>query len=134
MEVTAEQASSLQQLLAGLVTQYRALSDLDKLNNDAAAAQKSKAGGIAPLIERLDEYPAGGADLTNLVDYPPKVRPIPVKPIFLDLAWNYIDYPGQAPAAAAPAPTSPATPNKEPSAEADQAPKQETKKGWFWNR
>ena len=49
----------------------------------------------APMIERLDEYPPEGVDLTNLVTYPPKLQPIPVKPIFLDLAWNYIDYPGR---------------------------------------
>ena len=36
-----------------------------------------------------------GADLTNLVTYPPKVEPIPVKPLFLDVAWNYIEYPGR---------------------------------------
>lgn len=51
---------------------------------------------LPPLVERLDEYPANGVDLTNLVTYPPKVQPIPVKPIFLDIAWNYIQYPGHA--------------------------------------
>ena len=34
-------------------------------------------------------------DLTNLVQYPPKIQPVPVKPLFLDVAWNYIDYPGR---------------------------------------
>ena len=48
------------------------------------------------MIERLDEYPVNGADLSNLVIYPPRLRPIPVKPIFLDVAWTYIDYPGRA--------------------------------------
>ena len=36
-----------------------------------------------------------GADLSNLVIYPPQLRPIPVKPLFLDVAWNYIEYPGR---------------------------------------
>lgn len=32
--------------------------------------------------------------MTRLVDYPLKLSAIPVKPILLDVAWNYIDYPG----------------------------------------
>lgn len=34
-------------------------------------------------------------DLQNLVTYPPKLQPIPVKPLFFDAAWNYIEYPGR---------------------------------------
>jgi len=33
--------------------------------------------------------------LQNLVTYPPKLEPVPVKPLFFDAAWNYIDYPGR---------------------------------------
>jgi len=33
-------------------------------------------------------------DLKKLVEWPPRLRPVPVKPLFLDVAWNYIDYPG----------------------------------------
>lgn len=48
-----------------------------------------------PLIDDLQTYPASGVvSLTNLVEYPPRIQPVPVKPIFLDLAWNYIRYPG----------------------------------------
>lgn len=77
------------------------------------------------MIERLNEYPLEGVDLSNLVTYPPKMEPMPVKPLFLDVAWNYIDYPREGkraipsvsgPAAAAPAP---ATEVKE------------AKRGWF---
>lgn len=49
-------------------------------------------------MERLDEYPAlgsGGVDLLNLVTYPPRVEAVPVKPLFFDVAWNYIEYPGR---------------------------------------
>lgn len=35
-------------------------------------------------------------DLLNLVTYPPRVEAVPVKPLFLDVAWNYIEYPGRA--------------------------------------
>lgn len=47
------------------------------------------------MVERLDEYPPHGANLHNLVTYPAQLQPVPVKPIFLDVAWNYIDYPGR---------------------------------------
>ena len=46
-------------------------------------------------MERLNEYPAKGVDLQNLVSYPPKLEPVPVKPLFFDAAWNYIEYPGR---------------------------------------
>lgn len=55
-------------------------------------------GSAAPIVQRLDEYPTPGVqvDLNNLVTYPPKLEPVPVKPLFFDVAWNYIDYPGRA--------------------------------------
>ena len=46
-------------------------------------------------MERLNDYPTHGIDLGNLVTYPPKLEPIPVKPLFFDAAWNYIEYPGR---------------------------------------
>ena len=39
--------------------------------------------------------PGVHVDLENLVTYPPKIEPVPVKPLFLDVAWNYIEYPGR---------------------------------------
>lgn len=50
--------------------------------------------GTKPLIGQLANYPSSGqVNLENIVVYPPKLEAIPVKPIFLDVAWNYIDYP-----------------------------------------
>lgn len=66
-----------------------------------------------------------GADLKNLVTYPPKVEPIPVKPLFLDVAWNYIEYPGREREVAGNGVNGPggaARPAEE---------KKEAKKGWF---
>jgi signal recognition particle subunit SRP68 len=54
---------------------------------------------------------------------------VPVKPLFLDVAWNYIDYPnrpGQQPAVAAPESASQMDVD-----EPEAAPVQEKKKGWF---
>ncbi|MCJ1402107.1 hypothetical protein MMC11_005326 [Xylographa trunciseda] len=96
IEVTKSQAISLHHLLEGLVAQQRALVEIENLSAVAARSEKVTAPGSNPMIERLDEYPANGADLSDLVIYPPRLRPIPVKPIFLDVAWTYIDYPGRA--------------------------------------
>jgi signal recognition particle subunit SRP68 len=76
-----------------------------------------------PLVERLHEYPVEDVELTNLVNYPPMLQPVPVKPLFFDLAWNYIDYPGRAPAGANGAAITP-----KPAVEEKKEP---TKKGWF---
>ena len=49
------------------------------------------------MIHDLNAYPTLGThvDLKNLVTYPPKLEPVPMKPLFLDVAWNYIEYPGR---------------------------------------
>ena len=124
LEITKEHVQSLQTLLQSLVSQHRALVEIQNLHNDAVAAEKFKNFTFSPLIERLDEYPLSGADLTNLVIYPPRLRPVPVKPIFLDVAWNYIEYPGreqQEPIAVVSDASRPKT----------TVDKKETKKGWF---
>lgn len=91
LDITREQAESLHSRAQGLVSQYRALVDLQK----SAVGSTPKGATIsAPIVERLNEYPLGGADLQNLVQWPPKLQPVPVKPLFLDVAFNYIEYPG----------------------------------------
>ncbi|KAK2741267.1 hypothetical protein FQN55_008364 [Onygenales sp. PD_40] len=125
LDVSTAQAETLCSHLQGLVSQYRGIVEIEMV-------QESNAGNdsafLPPLIERLDEYPSGEVDLTRLVTYPPKMEPIPVKPLFLDVAWNYIDYPragnqgaagGRAAAAAA------------GQGEAAGEPKKEGRKGWF---
>jgi len=65
--------------------------------------------------------------MKNLVTYPPKLQPIPVKPLFFDLAWNYIDYPGRTPAAAAVNGAA----NSGAESKGAAGEKKETRKGWF---
>lgn len=112
LEVSRAQESNLATTLRGLVAQYRGLVTLERLNAESGSSQQR------PLVERLHQFSAG-TDLSNLVPYPPQMQPVPVKPLFLDVAWNYIDYPrpGQAPAQA---------PEQVPS----PAP-EEKKRGWF---
>lgn len=123
LDVTNDQVKSLDNLLQGLVSQHRALVEIHNLNAEAGKSAQTKGTGSIPHAEHLDEYPANGADLTNLVMYPPRLRPVPVKPIFLDVAWNYIDYPGRKQEVQAPA----VEKNHAPSAQE----KKEAKKGWF---
>ena len=88
-------------------------------------ADQTERSTLTPMIERLNEYPLEGVDLSNLVTYPPKMEPIPVKPLFLDVAWNYIDYPRES-KKAIPSPSSTSS-AAAPVAEA----KKEAKRGWF---
>ena len=56
---------------------------------------KTAGKGAGTLVERLDQYPEGKIDFENrIVQWPPKVAPVPVKPVFLDVAFNFIEYPG----------------------------------------
>jgi len=40
---------------------------------------------------KMSQFPQPSSiDLSNLVEYPPKLQPIPAKPFFFDIAYNYI--------------------------------------------
>ena len=93
LDVSAAQAEALRSHLQGLVWQYHGIGEIQ---NILAESRKINSSSTNPLIERMDKYPCGEVDLANLVTYPPKILPIPVKPLFLDVAWNYIDYPSRA--------------------------------------
>ena len=121
LEVTPTQTSYLRDLLQSLVYRHHALVELHNLQEEKAKAAERKGKTALPMIERLDEYPANGVDLTNLVTYPPKLKPIPVKPLFFDFASNYIEYPGRRRGRE----------GVNGSVEAKEEPKKETKKGWF---
>lgn len=112
LDVSRAQANNLASTLRGLVAQYRGLVTLERLEAQSGSSQQR------PLVERLHQFSAG-TDLSNLVPYPPQMQPVPVKPLFLDVAWNYIDYPrpGQAPVQAPEPVPSPAP--------------EEKKRGWF---
>ena len=123
IDVLPGQVRALHDLLQGLVFQYRALVELH--DHEAANTSGDTAGHEPPLVERLDEYPPGPLDLTNLVTYPPRVEPIPVKPIFLDVAFNHIDYPGRTHQ------DGKTSVNGLVDGQAGREEKKEAKKGWF---
>ncbi|KAK1985801.1 signal recognition particle protein [Colletotrichum cereale] len=122
IEVSGNDAKSLANFLQGEFQRHRALVHLSNLLRNAESSEDDTKN--VPLIERLREYPSGGTDLANLVSIPPKLSTIPVKPIFLDVAWNYIDYPGKEPQEVAP------HSNDEQASESGAKP-QPQKRGWF---
>ena len=125
IDVATIQAESLHKMLRALVSQHRALVELQNLSAEAAREDERKSKHALPMIERLDEYPANGADLTNLVTYPPKLQPVPVKPLFFDIAWNYLEYPGRAKSGKV------AVNGAMDGVASQPQPKKDVKKGWF---
>ncbi|KAL4929478.1 signal recognition particle subunit SRP68 [Aspergillus undulatus] len=117
-DIPLSQSRALESELRALVTKYQGLVTLESIS---AQEQSGKsAANQRPVVERLHEYAADTLALDNLVPYPPEIRPIPVKPLFLDVAWNYIDYPrdGKVSVSAG-------------AAQAKEEPVQEKKRGWF---
>lgn len=92
INISPTDAVFLKELLEGELQRYRALVELSSLTTKTG---KTEQGSRPPLVERLNDYPTQEVDLQNLVTYPPKLEPIPVKPLFFDAAWNYIEYPGR---------------------------------------
>lgn len=124
IDVTSSQAKFLDQLVQSLVIHYRALVELHNINTETVAT-RTRHSVPSPLVERLEEYPAGGVDLTKLVNYPPVVEPVPVKPLFLDVAYNYIDYPGRLQKVPRPGV------NGTASSGGNKEEKKDVRKGWF---
>ncbi|KAH6631902.1 hypothetical protein F5144DRAFT_235296 [Chaetomium tenue] len=97
IQVFKRDLALLHDTLTGELQRGRALVEIFNSANTKSAAQPSTTTttGKPPLSSRLNDYPAGGVDLENIVTYPPRLEPFPVKPLFLDVAWNYITYPGK---------------------------------------
>ncbi|KAF2122384.1 hypothetical protein BDV96DRAFT_482762 [Lophiotrema nucula] len=124
--VSEQQALTLKEKLENLTSHYRGLVTLSNLSANSNIASKAQLTNAAPLVEKLNEYPSSGTvDLKNLVTWPPKLKPVPVKPLFFDVAWNYIEYPGR-PGRAAQEPESEKMQVDEKAEEAKPA-----KRGWF---
>jgi signal recognition particle subunit SRP68 len=125
LEVSEQQAETLKKNLGNLTSHYRGLVALTQLSSNSETASKAQLTSAVPIVERLNEYPTSGSvDLKNLVTWPPKLKPVPVKPLFLDVAWNYIEYPGRVAQTHAPEPEKMQVDEK-----AEEA--KPAKKGWF---
>lgn len=107
--ITSEQVQELAQTIRTMLIRHQALTQLHSLQEKKCINSR----GAQPLSARLNLYQ--DVDLENLVNFPPKIQPVYVKPIFLDLAYNYIDYPGR----------------RAPEVAAVSSPSGETKRSWF---
>ncbi|GAB1319012.1 signal recognition particle subunit srp68 [Madurella fahalii] len=119
IQVTKRDVNFLHDTLSGELQRYRALVEIFNSTKSAGASQSAK-----PLSAQLFDYPSGGVDLENIVAYPPQLEPLPVKPLFLDVAWNYIEYPSKTDQPSA----------REPNAAQGKAAEPEAKpqkRGWF---
>ncbi|KAK3488217.1 uncharacterized protein B0T23DRAFT_344792 [Neurospora hispaniola] len=97
--VSAADFQTLHSLLNGELQRARALVEISEHNKNKKPSAGSSSSNGKPLIGQLANYPSSGqVNLENIVVYPPRLEAIPVKPIFLDVAWNYIDYPEKIPA------------------------------------
>jgi signal recognition particle subunit SRP68 len=124
--VSEQQAEDLRKKVEGLTSHYRGLVALSQLSGNSNVETKAQLANVAPVVERLNDYPASGTvDLRNLVTWPPRLKPVPVKPLFFDVAFNYIDYPGRARTATDPEPEKMQVDEKRTE---EQKP---AKKGWF---
>lgn len=121
LDIDPKLIQALQARLVNLISRQRALVELDNLAENSRLAAEKHMTSSAPIVERLNDYPPNGVDLKNLVEYPPKVKPVPVKPLFFDVAWNYIEYPGRASRMA----------NGEATKAGDEKPREEKRRGWF---
>lgn len=129
LDVHAAEASRLKAHVNSLASRMHAIVEMQTFEANSALAVNKNMTSAEPVVERLNDYPTPGTqvDLTNLVRYPPKIEPVPVKPLFLDVAFNYIDYPGRK-AQAIVAEQAPVA-NSAPEEPVQQ--QQPQKKGWF---
>ncbi|KAF7550287.1 hypothetical protein G7Z17_g5820 [Cylindrodendrum hubeiense] len=124
LTIVPEAIGFLRNLLDGERQRHRAIVHINELRQDKQ--EDAEDDVKRSLVETLLDYPINGVDLTKIVEYPPKMALIPMKPIFLDVAWNYIDYPGKAVVERQPAAA------KEESTSSDApAPQEPAKRGWF---
>jgi len=75
------------------------------------------------LLSRLHQFPRPSSiDLTNLVEFPPQLQPVPVKPYFFDIAYNYIGMETESQKLEAVV------------SKVEEKKPEPAKKGWFWSR
>ncbi|TKX24055.1 signal recognition particle subunit srp68 [Elsinoe australis] len=129
LDIQPEQAKALQKQLQNQIIRHQAIANMHQIEQEAITSAKKTKIFSPPVVERINDYPPPGLtiDLTNLVTYPPRIEPIPVKPLFFDVAFNYLDYPGRAKKAVEQKVAATAT-NGVPES---PKPQEEKKRGWF---
>lgn len=133
LSIQPSSSTNLQAHISSLLQRTHALVDLRNLEQTSASAAAKQSAQSAPLVQNLNSYPPPGTqvDLKNLVTYPPKIEPVPVKPLFLDLAWNYIEYPGRKAEVVTKGEPKPVVNGVDEKAQQQPPQQQEKKRGWF---
>ncbi|CAK3809203.1 related to signal recognition particle 68 kDa [Lecanosticta acicola] len=129
LDIQPHVSEKLHTHVESLASRMHAIVEMHTLESNSAIAAAKHMTSAAPIVQRLNDYPTPGTkvDLKNLVTYPPQIEPVPVKPLFLDVAFNYIDYPGRQITTASDTPKQSLTNGVEE--KSAQQPQQ--KKGWF---
>jgi len=101
--VTIKEVTELENILRGQKCKARAAlhilydSNLAKKMSELSFDDKSKADSNIEepsLSNRLNQYPSNlSMNNVRLIDFPPEFTPIPAKPLFFDIAFNYVDFP-----------------------------------------
>ncbi len=127
LDVHSSEADRLKSRVSVLTSRMHAIVEMQALDSNSAIAAKKNMTSAAPVVQRLNDYPTPGTqvDLNNLVTFPPKIEPVPVKPLFLDVAFNYIEYPGRKAEAVVAEHTAAVN------GVANEPAQQSQKKGWF---
>lgn len=126
LDISSSRLQNVHSLIQQSHLHTRALVELHNHAANSALAVRKNLASAAPVVEALNDYPGSGeVDLAKLVEWPPKLKPVPVKPLFFDTAWNYVEYPGKTPAAAAAAAAQDAVNG------AREEQQQPASRGWF---
>ncbi|CAG8464890.1 5137_t:CDS:10 [Funneliformis caledonium] len=102
--VTIKEVTEMENILRGKICKARASwhilhdSNLTKKMGELSFDGKSKADSSIdkeiPLSERLNQYPSNlSMNNARLINFPPEFIPIPTKPLFFDISFNYVDFP-----------------------------------------
>ncbi|KAB0796200.1 hypothetical protein PPYR_10261 [Photinus pyralis] len=78
------------------IVYVQAQSIMEEEQSEPTALQSKSKINKVPLIERLDEFHENPQYLTknpNIVTMPPAMEPVPAKPLFYDLALNFVHFP-----------------------------------------
>ncbi|KAK4215653.1 hypothetical protein QBC37DRAFT_418655 [Rhypophila decipiens] len=124
-------ARQLHDMLCSELQRSRALVGILNSAKASSATTDNNKTSKPALVNSLSTYPDEGVDLENIVRYPPQMEAIPVKPIFLDVAWNYISYPDRNEKAAAGAAAGSAGKSQDKTTSASEEEAKPQKRGWF---
>lgn len=87
------QATELVKRIRGQKCLVQAAAYMDELKaKGSSESSRSDDAAGAPLLDRLQTWNSS-VQTTNVIEFPPAFEAVPCKPIFFDLAFNYVQFP-----------------------------------------